>query len=174
MLIEDDFDFVKSQIDFHKRLASGGKDEFTCRRHNQLAARFELLLERLQDKPANNEPERAEEDDEDKNLSQINGSTTLLRSKLRLGDISDLPQALKDQLAQGRSDDLEQTIINVIRARYNGAAAIDEILVGVYRETGEVLERQPLSTKLYRMTRKQVLHSVSGRKGIYSVSPVAE
>ena len=117
-------------------------------------------------------PQRAEEDDEEENLSHANGNGALIRSKLRLGDLSDLPQALKDQLSQGRSDELEQTIVEIVRDKFGGTAAIDEIMVEVYRETKQLIERQPLSTKLYRMTRKQLLYSVPKRKGIYSITHI--
>ena len=51
-----------------------------------------------------------------------------------------------------------------------GIASIDEIMVGLWRLTSEEHELEVLASKIYRMTRKDILHSVPGRKGIYSTS----
>jgi len=34
---------------------------------------------------------------------------------------------------------------------YDGVANVDEILVGLFRRTGEIYDRQPLANRLYRM-----------------------
>jgi hypothetical protein len=86
----------------------------------------------------------------------------------RLGDLSDLPEALRKQIASVRLDDLEEKIIKTIRERFDGVANVDEIIVGLYRDHQYVTEdRRQLANKLYRMQKAGLVESVPKRKGIY-------
>lgn len=86
----------------------------------------------------------------------------------RLGDLSDLPEALRKQIASVRLDDLEEKIIKTIRERFDGIANVDEIIVGLYRDHQYVTEdRRQLANKLYRMQKAGLVESVPKRKGIY-------
>ena len=88
----------------------------------------------------------------------------------RLGDLSDLPEALRKQLNAGKMDDLEEKILKTMRQRYDGMATIDEILVGLFRDFQYVTEdRRTLAGKLYRMTRAGHLEGVPKRKGVWKV-----
>jgi hypothetical protein len=88
----------------------------------------------------------------------------------RLGDLSDLPEALRKQLNAGKMDDLEENIIKTMRQRYEGMATIDEIIVGLFRDFQYITEeRRTLASKLYRMTRAGHLESVPKRKGVWKV-----
>lgn len=86
----------------------------------------------------------------------------------RLGDLSDLPEALRKQIASIKLDDLEEKIIKTIRERFEGVANVDEIIVGLYRDHEYVTEdRRQLANKLYRMQKAGLVESVPKRKGIY-------
>lgn len=86
----------------------------------------------------------------------------------RLGDLSDLPEALRKQIASVKLDDLEEKIIRTIRERFDGVANVDEIIVGLYRDHQYVTEdRRQLANKLYRMQKAGLVESVPKRKGIY-------
>jgi hypothetical protein len=87
----------------------------------------------------------------------------------RMGNLSDLPDELRKQLQIARISELEQTIISIINHMYQGVANVDEILVGLYRETNEVHQRQTIANKLYRMTAAKQLLSVPKKKGVYRV-----
>jgi len=88
----------------------------------------------------------------------------------RLGDLSDLPEALRKQLNAGKMDDLEENIIKTMRQRYEGMATIDEIIVGLFRDFQYITEeRRTLASKLYRMTSVGHLESVPKRKGVWKV-----
>lgn len=87
----------------------------------------------------------------------------------RMGDLSDLPEELRRQLQIAKVSELEQTIISIIDEMYQGVANVDEILVGLYRETNEIQLRQTLANKLYRMTAAKQLISVPRKKGVYRV-----
>ncbi len=85
----------------------------------------------------------------------------------RVGDLDDLPPELRAQLQIGRIGEFERQIIELIEREYGGVANVDEVLVGLYRATGEIHQRQPLANKLYRMGQAGQLISVPRKKGVY-------
>lgn len=88
----------------------------------------------------------------------------------RIGDTSDLPDSLKKLLVSRKLDDLEEKILSTMKNRYDGVATIDEILVGLYRDSQYIIDdRRALSAKLYRMTKSGHLESVPKRKGVFRV-----
>jgi len=88
----------------------------------------------------------------------------------RLGDLSDLPEALRKQLNAATWNSLEEKILETMRWRYDGIATTDEILVGLFRDFKHVpKDRRTLSNKLYRMTKTGCLESVPQRKGAWKV-----
>lgn len=93
----------------------------------------------------------------------------------RIGDISDLPDSVRDQLKFAQIDDLEQKILKTLNRRYGGIATIDEIIVGLYRDCSyETKDRRDVANKLYRMTKSGLLISVAGKRGVYSVTQVSK
>lgn len=85
----------------------------------------------------------------------------------RVGDLDELPDELRRQLQIAKVGAQEQMIIGVLDRQFDGIANVDEILVGVYRATGEVWQRQFLANKLYRMSVAKLLESVPKKKGVY-------
>lgn len=88
----------------------------------------------------------------------------------RIGDISDLPPELLSQLSIQKLDEVEQAVVNTLTYRYRGIATIDEILVGIYRDSGLIqTDRRKFANKLYRMQNARLIKSVDGRKGVYCI-----
>ena len=85
----------------------------------------------------------------------------------RVGNLDELPAELRAQLQIGKVGEFEQRIIDLIRDQYDGVANVDEILVGLFRTTGEVHQRQQLANKLYRMGQAKQIISVPKKKGVY-------
>lgn len=87
----------------------------------------------------------------------------------RFGNLDDLPEALKKQLAATRLDEMERNILRLLREEFGGAATVDELWVGLYRLTSEVLERKKVAGKLYRMAsaKPPLLSSVEKKRGTY-------
>lgn len=85
----------------------------------------------------------------------------------RLGSLADLPDELKSQLQAAKVSELEEAIIDVVKDRYQGVANVDEILVGLYRETETIHTRQFIANKLYRMAQAGMITSVAKKKGVY-------
>jgi hypothetical protein len=88
----------------------------------------------------------------------------------RIGDISDLPEEIKEQLALAQVDEMEKRIIHTLETRYGGVANLDEIIVGLYRDFRYVSEdRRKLNNKLYRMSKRDLIESVPKKKGVYKL-----
>jgi len=158
MFIDEEIEFIKSQIAHHKRSVDhflSKRDPSKANRHSGILRRFEDILPKMEEcnlldlKPARPAPEP----------SKVGN---------RLGNLSDLPEELRSQLVSVQRDELEQKIIDAVGGEYGGVATIDEIMVALYRNTGEIHKREALATKIYRMTRKELLVSVPNRKGVYA------
>lgn len=88
----------------------------------------------------------------------------------RLGDTSDLPLALRNQLKAATLDDLSEKIITTLRDRFEGVANVDELMVGLFRDHQYITkDRRVLANKLYRMQKADLLDAVPKRKGIYKL-----
>ncbi|TXD94237.1 hypothetical protein FUT87_07450 [Mitsuaria sp. TWR114] len=86
----------------------------------------------------------------------------------RLGDLSDLPEALLKQINAVKLDDLEEQIVTLLREKFGGVANVDELIVGLYRDYNYITEdRRKLGSKLYRMQQSDLIESVPKRKGVY-------
>lgn len=88
-------------------------------------------------------------------------------------ELEGLPKELLQELSEGAvPDKIEAAILAAIRGR-DGIASLDQILVAVYRQTGELVKRNTLTSKLYRMAQKQTIYSVPEKKGAYSLKRIS-
>lgn len=85
-----------------------------------------------------------------------------------LGDISDLPQELLDELSAIKTDELEDQIFSIINASDEKEANIDTILVELFRRFGSLQKRTYITNKLWRMTQKDGIIWPSEGKGYYT------
>lgn len=87
----------------------------------------------------------------------------------RFGRLDDLPPELLTQIPAARIGELDQQIINLLQDKFDGAASVDEILVGLYRDTSVIHDRRKLAGKLYRMVNSQpkLLDAVPRKRGVY-------
>ena len=88
-----------------------------------------------------------------------------------LSELADLPEKLRSELRISDSDKLEFDIVQILE-KQGGVANLDRILVELYKARGEIHKRQDMNSRLYRMSKKGMIHSVSGRRGVYSNMPV--
>lgn len=87
-------------------------------------------------------------------------------------DLSDLPPELLSELSATKTDELESQIVTTINVS-GGVADIDAILILLFRRFKVVQTRRFLQNKLWRMTQKEIIHSVEGKKGSYSTRPIS-
>lgn len=150
----EDYAFVKDQEAFHLRTAEKFiGDPRRASKHNNYAAQFRELAQRVQfaiDNPATDTP-------------KVDNDPP---SFLRIGNMEDLPKELREQIKISDSDKLDMDIIEAIDS-FGGVAAIDEVLVALWRKSGKVHERDYIARKIYRLTRNKMIVSVK-RKGYFS------
>lgn len=158
MFLDEEIAFVKSQIEHHKRSVEHFRtknNDTKFRRHSGILRRFEDILLKME---SANDP------------ASVSLALTPENTKIgsRLGDVMDLPEEMRAQLVSVQFDEAEMQIVNLVKDSFGGVATIDEIFVGLYRAHDISSPREALANKIYRMTRKELLFSVSGRKGVYT------
>lgn len=102
-------------------------------------------------------------------------SATILRRQsginpfaLTPNDVSGLPDDLLQQLLnRPENDRLESEIVDIINGA-GGTLLIDHIIIGLYKRTQEVHERALLVSKIHRMSKKGLVYSSPGKKGVYT------
>lgn len=82
-------------------------------------------------------------------------------------DLEGLPPEVIRQLGLNESDYYEMELVRLIN-KAGGIISLDKLIILLYKEKGEIVERTPINAKLYRMTKKGMVFSVPGRKGVYS------
>lgn len=87
-------------------------------------------------------------------------------------DLRDLPNELLAQLSVTPSDFLDFQIVDIIDEA-GGAMSLDQLIIALYRNTNTIHERSKLNSRLYRMSKKGLVKSIEGRKGIYATQEVA-
>jgi hypothetical protein len=166
MSVSDMADFVKTQAEFQLRQAN--KYQSDAKRsalHTGSAAKFSELAQFLH--------ELAEKVRMNPNLLNSAPDVKNARISLSWEEVEDLPAELLSELSISESDKQEFAIRSLI-IELGGIASLDRMLVALYRKTGEIAKRAPLNQKLYRMVQKEMVFSVPGKKGVYSIAPIRE
>lgn len=155
--------FVNEQIGVQSRLAKKyGKDEQRKLLHEQSRDRFTELLCAIV------------EADELLDSLQEQKDVQTFALTLQPDELEGLPKELLDELSEGAvPDKADAALLQVIRDR-GGVASLDQIIVGIYKKTGELVKRNTLTSKLYRMSQKGTIFPVPEKKGVYSTRRISE
>lgn len=157
----DFLDFVNRQASFHeKRAAQTKNDSINPKRspkHLETAGRFRDLAAAIQDAGAKIASIPVMPPPESPALT------------LRPEDLTGLPPEVLAQLNISETDKLEATIVEVVNEA-GGTIILDKLIIGLYRKTGDIAVRQQLVNRLYRMSKKGMVYSVKGKKGIYTTN----
>ena len=87
----------------------------------------------------------------------------------RIGNLSDLPDALRNQLSMGRSS-VSSQIENVLVKSLDGCGTVDEIMVALFRAHDVVLLRDKLVSRIHRMIRAGRLQRIGqNNPAVYKV-----
>jgi hypothetical protein len=150
MTILTDFrSFVKGQLDFHARRAHNPDYSADRRKlHQATSDKFKDLLEAIDSAPKHAAP---------------SGDPLTLSPD----DIAGLPPELLEQLNISEGDKLDATIVEAINEA-GGTLLLDKILIGLYKKTSEVHQRAQIISRIYRMSKRGLVRSVPGRKGVYT------
>jgi len=94
--------------------------------------------------------------------------------QLRIEDLDGLPDELIQELSVTDGDRLDFTIYTIIE-ELGGIASLDQLLIALYRKTGEVHKRPNVNSRLYRLTtRGGELFNVPGKKGVYATHELTQ
>jgi hypothetical protein len=189
LIIAQHLEFVKNQTEFHrKRLLKLGEKLTTqisfnakksvtedIRLHERMSHSFAGLLDAMeQDIQAASTASKfiaptgtSEKDDQLGSL--LNQATKIIPTHL-----ANLPQELLDQLQISDADRIQWSIVDLVDRTPDKTISIDVLLIALYRTTGKVHDRTDLSNRIWRLTRKQALFSVPGKKGWYTTIPQNE
>jgi len=157
--------FVKWQASHHRKQLNRATDPRKKEILQGIVDKFDGLLAQIEALEGSDSPSP----NRISSLDEIDG-----RVALRPKDIADLPDELMEQLSiKKNGDDVEIAIQEIIEAA-GGAMSLDQIIIGYYRKTGEVLKRNLINAKLYRMGKKDLIYSLPGKKGVYCTFNPAE
>ncbi|WP_312602970.1 hypothetical protein [Acinetobacter schindleri] len=101
----------------------------------------------------------------EKYIEDIKKSPLYVRSE----DIEDLPPELLAQLNITESDKKDMYLSNLIK-KCGGVISLDKLLIAIYKDSGEIYERNKLMARLYRMSQKGLIHTHPYKKGQYSIT----
>ena len=160
-------EFVKSQQSFHERQATRFSDDLRRQSlHTDTANQFRSLAEYLIETKEKLRTRPATADIQKLGNGQY-------RIALTPEEVADLPEELMSELSVSDADKAEFNIVALIDEA-GGIVTLDRILVALYRQSGQVTKRANLNARLYRMGQKGLVHSVPGKKGIYSTSALTD
>jgi len=156
--------FVKEQVAFQQRmLLKFPDDEHRQRLHKAAEGKFRALADDLvvADKMLDELPVRHPM------------SPKAIRLSLTPQDLEGLPDDILQELSISSGDKTELTVLNLLE-EMGGIATLDHLIIGLFRKTGEKYKRQTLTSKLYRMSQKEMIFSVPTKKGVYSNRSISE
>lgn len=160
--IDKHIGFVNNQAAFHERqverfstdLRRTDLHKSTADKFNELAAFLEAQRKKIE---------------ADEPLS-ANG---VERLSLSWEEIDGLPEELLSELSISESDKFDFHIVAAV-GDSGGVASLDRLLVSLFKSTGEIMKREKLNSRIYRLIQKEMLFSVPGKKGVYSTKPIVE
>lgn len=164
MNFDDDIELVKDQLSFHEKQAERFAHESRrADRHHVTASKFRVLLSDLEQMKALLEahPDLGELRDQPPRLS------------LSWEEVEGLPPEILAELSISDSDRSEFLIQGAIR-ELGGVASLDRLIVHLFKSIGESYKRTALNQRLYRMSQKDMVFSVPGKKGVYSLRELSE
>jgi hypothetical protein len=158
--------FVNEQAVFHeKRMEHVGHDSFKASLHKGTAEKFRALASDIEetDKMLDVQPPE---------ITQNVLSKVPLQLSLGIEELEGLPEELIKELSLSDGDKTEFAIINAIEEA-GGVISLDRLLIALYKKTGEIYKRTPLTSRLARMANKNSIHYVPGKKGAYSIEQLS-
>lgn len=157
-IVEDLIEFVNKQVAFYAHQLASNKVLKSRAKFEELHSNFLKLAQFLVQLKDN---------------SCLPQSQPIPKSAVVLTpvDVEGLPPELLKELNISESDQSEFDIVSLVK-RNGGIMSLDHILIALYRETGVIHKRNLLTSKLYRMAKKELLYNVPGKRGVYSIEPM--
>lgn len=162
--------FVNAQASFHAKKANefAKSNPRRSEQHAQLGSKFAALADFL-----TKQAEELEQLRTDLAARPIPAPVVQRQLELRLEDIDGLPDELIQELSITDGDRMDFTL-QALMNEHGGVMSLDQLLIAIYRKTGEIQKRTNLNARLYRMATKGDLFNVTGRKGVYSTRELTD
>ena len=160
--LDEHVDFIQEQIEFHKDNAArfaGDSNPYRSAKHKETAANFRAIRDFMM----------RQED----RLSKTENVAKRPFLALSPEDIDGLPKEQLEELSITSSDKAEFSIMAMLEAN-NGIMSLDQIIVGLYRETSEIQMRPKITARLHRMGNKGLIYKVPTKKGVYSLEKISQ
>lgn len=157
-------EFVNQQISFHAERAEIYSDK-RKHKHSQTKQKFIDLLAFLNEQ---------QESIEELSTQIENRLPKQLMLSLTPEDIKDLPEEQLEELSFSGADKDEFAILGMLEDAAGGVLSLDQIIVSLYRQSGEIQKRATVTSKMYRMMKKGLVYAVPLKKGIYSLHKIEE
>ena len=87
----------------------------------------------------------------------------------RLGNVDDLPEELRSQLTGQKSNDDERKILDIV-IFLDGVATVNEIMVSLYYNYSEVVNRPVVNNRVSKLMKKGALFRTPGKRGFYQTA----
>ena len=166
-ILEKHIPFVNKQIAFQGKMAQKFKDDpFRKALHESTLEGFKTLVADLTEAGKMLNGTTLESHAKIKPVGRI-------RLNLTPDEIQGLPDDVLEELSISGADKTEFAILGLMEDA-GGIMSLDQLIVGLYKKTGEKHKRQTLTSRLYRMAQKEQIFSVPNKKGVYSNSLVTE
>lgn len=91
---------------------------------------------------------------------------------LKQKDIEGLPPELLAQLSKKAIAQTENPVLASIRQRE--IASIDQIMIDIYRSTGQVKKRQAVSMELFKLAKAGLIARIPKHQGVYRIAASKE
>ena len=151
--VQDGLKFVNEQIAFHEDRERQFSGQARARKHSETKEKFHALADLLQELESAATADKA--------------APKQLSLSLTPEDIEGLPDELMEELTISK-DKTEFLILSALEKNH-GVASLDQLLVALYRESGEIFKRSALNNRIYRMVTRGQVFSVPDKKGVYSL-----
>ncbi len=89
----------------------------------------------------------------------------------RLGNIENLPEALKEEIPEFSLTGIDSQVYTVLKEDLEGLATLSEILIALYnRYHISDKTRVDITKVIYRLMRKKVVEKFQNKKAVYAIS----
>jgi hypothetical protein len=158
--------FVKQQAEFHVNMASrfGAESKYPdlkrSDKHTETAKQFQELI--------------ADVEEAEKLLDRVPARPVKqVQLSLSFDELEGLPEELLQELSISGGDRTDYTILRILE-ELGGIASLDRIIIGLFKQTGEVNKRSTITSRLYRMSQKGLIFPVPNKKGAYATQELTE
>ena len=160
--------FVKEQIAYYDRMAVKFRAQPDKQKvYIDVATKLRALLEDMENGASQNISTSHTSKDYSTLSEKLPANFFSNPLALAPTDYAGLEKDLLSELNITEGDKLDSVIVDLINAA-GGMLVLDKIIIGIFHLTGEKHQRISMTSRLYRMAKKNLVYSVPKKKGVYT------